>query len=114
MQEVIEPYGSIIERHLNNRGQGRNDYEMHPKHRESRYVVRMCFDLMKSIQVEGVASVTIDEVISAERMASGHVDYHRKAALYMDELARGIHPLQRWKAPKPHPAKTRTPSNTPD
>ena len=94
MMEPREPYGSIIEWHLKSRGQRADDYHQHPIFKESRYVVRMCFDLLESIGANGGKSVSIEDVIRAERSAAGHVDYHSKAALYMDELARGVHPMQ--------------------
>ena len=93
MPDLKEPYASIIEEHLSRRGQRKDDFLRHNLHGTNRYVVRMCEELCEEIQAIGGKPVSLEQVLRAERTASGHSDYHRKAALYMDEIARGVGPF---------------------
>jgi len=91
--DLKEPYGSIIESHLNRRGKRKDDYLYHNLHHAPRYVVRMCEELQEEIAATGGRKVPIKVILRAERTASGHIDCHQKAAFYMDEIARGVGPF---------------------
>lgn len=96
MSDMKQPYGRIIARHLENRGQRSDDFHTCTAYgyATDRYIIRMCADLACEITIISNSPVSVKDVLRAERSASGHTDYHRKAALYMDELARGVHPIQ--------------------
>lgn len=95
MADMKQPYGRIIAQHLENRGQRADDYYTCTAYgyATDRYIIRMCAELAGEIMIISNSPVSIKDVLRAERSASGHSDYHRKAALYMDELARDVGPF---------------------
>jgi hypothetical protein len=91
MQSPREPYYSIISKHLSARGSKKDDYEMDLLTVLDNYTKRMleeCLAVIQQVRPE----VTLADVARRERLAVGHCDYHRKAALYMHELEKGIGP----------------------
>lgn len=84
-----EAYAAIIQKHLDMRGRQQDDFQWDTDFKEAKYVVRMCWELLDEVNANG-GKATIEDILKADRSASGHCDYHSKAALYMDELARGI------------------------
>jgi hypothetical protein len=90
MSDIRQPYGDIITKHLTARGTKEDDFKYDKAHSEMNWLVRMASELALTLTQRG-QYVTISDVIRAERQAAGHVDYHSKAALYMDELERGVH-----------------------
>ena len=53
------------------------------------YVIRMCEELLKAILEKG-GTCDLQDVLRADSLAAGHVDYVAKLSLYCDELARGV------------------------
>lgn len=83
-----EPYATIIESALHKRGTKASEMDVDPVHRAPQYIVRLCKALVDKIQEAGNSSVTLEDVVRAERSACGHTDYHRKFSMYCSELAR--------------------------
>ncbi len=101
MNAAAEPYFSIIDHHLSQRGQRPDDFEVHAEHRQPCYVVRMAEALQTAINEHAGVPVSLAKVLLIETTASGHVDYHRKLAWYCHELTRGSRLAV---APAPHTA----------
>ena len=82
-----EPYASVIELALSQRGQPGN-MAQDPVYRVPVYVVRMCEALATKITEAGKAKVGVQDVLNIERTACGHVDYFNKFAMRCADLAR--------------------------
>lgn len=62
--------------------------EYDPIHRIPKWVVKMCEKLTEDIShVRGDNTITLEQVLRADRMAAGHSDYSSKLALYCAELS---------------------------
>ena len=86
IRDDIKPFYDEIGELLKLRGSVKDDFTRDPEYRECRYVVRMCKRMAEKIGRPGIG---INEVLSVERSASGHVDYQSKFALYCRELQLG-------------------------
>ena len=89
MQTPHEPYYSIILRHLDARGSRKDDYLPSSTHGLDNYTKRMLEECLNEINRSN-PGVTLADAAKKESLAVGHSDYHRKAALYMYELEKGI------------------------
>lgn len=81
-------YREIILAHLDARNTSdciQYDYTNH----KPLYVIEMCKELLSAILKAG-GTCALADVLRADTVASGHVDYVSKFALYCDELARGV------------------------
>ena len=78
----------IIGDALRRRGSESDDYHVRPLQETGfgipMYALRLCRRLHAII---GREDVSLRDVVMADTCASGHVDYHRKFALYCAELA---------------------------
>jgi hypothetical protein len=83
------PYFDIIESHLTNKKPA-GQYEDDPKYGVPKYVVSMCAEILGNLMARCDRNFTMKDVLKADRLASGHADYHHKFALYCSELERGI------------------------
>lgn len=93
MQQTIpssmEPYHALIDEHLERRSRSSTAFDLDPEHQESRYAVDMCRALADLAARRSGRAVELSTMLQALRLASGHVDFHRKFALYASEIERG-------------------------
>lgn len=83
----IAPYFEIVGDHLERRGQAPGDFETGPDACTPAYVLRMAEALLTAVNAHSRGPVTLADILRADTLASGHVDYQRKIALYCAELA---------------------------
>lgn len=79
---AARPYVDIIDEALTARDQ---DVTVDPVSGLPRFVQAMCERLLARIQVDRPETV-LSEVLAADRLASGHADYHRRLARSCAEI----------------------------
>lgn len=84
--DKLQPYYGLIDEALSARSASNGDLKTDREHRVPVYVSRMCAKLAQACVARGRPDVTIKDVLRLDMLASGHVDYHRKLALYCREL----------------------------
>lgn len=82
----FEPYASIVDCALANRGTAKGDRRAHPRYEVPIYVVDMCQALAHAVNDAGGGPMTLAEMIRLERTCSG-ADYSYKLAMRCHQLA---------------------------
>lgn len=81
-----EPFWSIVQHALAQRGKRHDDYDWSSDYSAPRYVIRMCESLTNSIHEAGNQAPTLAEVIRIEKTCTG-ADYQHKLSLRCYRLA---------------------------
>lgn len=90
MTSTSSSYGAIIERALRRRREP-GAIARHPVHHVPTYVVQMCEELLAACASRTTRKIRLDDVLRADRLAYGHVDYQSKLELH----CRNLEDLQR-------------------
>lgn len=80
----LEPYWSLIEKALSSRKATKDAMSWDKDHKAPRYVVAMCEDLVRVLQLGGT-DVSLAEIVRLEQTCTG-ADYTSKLALRCQRL----------------------------
>jgi hypothetical protein len=87
-EKNIDSFKKIIMKHLDNRDK-KNDMSIFQPSEEDSFFPKYVMDMCKDINNQ-MPNVELDRIKSKETMASGHIDYVNKFALYCAELYMGL------------------------